>query len=65
MLGINEGKLPTNWGYLYFQVTDQIAMQDMHMKEYATVAHKPRWGADDYDQTLWSDRGKQRVEIVR
>ena len=62
---MNEGKLPTNWGHLYFQVTDDIAMKDMHMKEYATVAHKARWGADDYDQTLWSDRGKGRAEIVR
>ena len=40
-------------------------MKDMHMKEYATVEHKSHWGADDYDQTLWSDRGKGRAEIVR
>ena len=62
---MNEGKLPTNWGVLYFQVTDQIAMQDLHMKDYASVEHKLRWGADDYDHTLWSDRGKGRAEIAR
>ena len=40
-------------------------MKDMHMADYATGEHKPHWGADDYDPTLWSDRGKGRAEIVR
>ena len=62
---MNEGKLSRNSGHLYFQVTDEVALKDTHMKDYATVEHKPRWNADDYDHTLWSDRGKGRAEIVR
>ena len=47
----------------HLQVNDEIAQRDFHMAE--VVIGEKTWDRFDYDITLWSDRGKGRVKIVR
>ena len=47
----------------HLQVNDKIAQRDFHMAK--VVIGKKTWNRFDYDITLWSDRGKGRVKIIR
>ena len=67
---INKKKLPSECSdaspNCYFEVTDQIALLDTHVSWYTVTTYKGRrWSVDDYDITMWSDRGKGRAQLVK
>ena len=44
-------------------MNDKVAQQDLHIEE--VVIGQKMWGRFDYDITLWSDREKDRAQIVQ
>ena len=65
-----KDKLPSQYSDAcpnsYVEVTDNVALMDTHMSWYTVQTMKGRpWTIDDYDITMWSDRGKGQAQLVK
>ena len=65
-----KDKLPSQYSDAspnsYVEVTDNVALMDTHMSWYTVQTMKGRpWTIDDYNITMWSDRGKGRAQLVK